>query len=64
MLERIVKKAKDPTKNRQQKYVVYKIDCKNCSNTNVGQTKRLLETSICKHQKNQNQNQKNCFLNL
>ena len=31
MLERIVKKSKDPTENKQQKYVVYKIDCKNCS---------------------------------
>ena len=50
MLEKIVKKAKDQTENMQQKYVVYKIDCKNCSKTYVGQTKRLLETRVCVHQ--------------
>ena len=58
MLEHIVKKAKDPTENMLQKYVVYKIDCKDCSKTYVGQTKRQLETRVYEHQKNQNQNQK------
>ena len=53
-----MKKAKDQTENMQQKYVVHKVDCKNCSNTYVGQTKRLLETRVCEHQKNQNRNQK------
>ena len=58
MLERIVKKAKDPTENMQQKFVVYKINCKKCDKTDVEQTKRLLETRVCEHQKSQNQNQK------
>ena len=53
-----VKKANDQTETEQQKYVVYKIDWENCDKTHVGQTKQLLETIICEHQKNKNQNQK------
>ena len=43
-LDRIVQKAKDQIKKMQKKYVVYKIDCKNCDKTYVGQIKRLLGT--------------------
>ena len=52
------KKAKDQTEKIQNKYVVYKIDCKNCDKTYVGQKKRLLETKVNEKQKNQNYNEK------
>ena len=37
-LDRILKKAKDQTEKMQNKYFVYKIECKNCDKTHVGQT--------------------------
>ena len=50
-LYRIVQKAEVQTEKIQNKYVVYKINCKNCDKTYVGQTKIFLETRVNENQK-------------
>ena len=48
----IIKPNKDPLKKENNKNVIYKIDCKDCDKTYVGQTKRLLLTRTEEHEKN------------
>jgi len=45
----IIKGHKDPLSNHSKKNVVYKISCKDCDATYVGQTKRKLNTRITEH---------------
>lgn len=40
---------KDPLPNLSKKNVVYKLNCRDCNATYVGQTKRLLKTRISEH---------------
>jgi len=47
-LDKIVKVQKDRTEHTQKNNVVYRINCKNCNATYVGQTKRQLKTRIKK----------------
>ena len=51
-LNLIIKPNKDPLKKESNKNLIYKIDCKNCDKTYVGQTKRLLKTRTEEHEKN------------
>ena len=51
-LNKIIKTGKDPLKRCNNKNLVYKINCKNCPITYVGQTKRLLKTRAGEHKKN------------
>ncbi|XP_011859448.1 PREDICTED: uncharacterized protein LOC105556944 [Vollenhovia emeryi] len=50
-LDCIIKKEKDALTNDQKVEVVYKIDCKYCNASYVGQTKRHLKTRINEHAK-------------
>jgi len=48
-LGRIIKAQKDTLLTKNNKNVVYKLSCKNCDATYVGQTKRKLNTRITEH---------------
>ena len=54
ILNRIIKTGKDSLKKCNNKNLVYKINCKHCPKTYVGQTKRLLKTRSNEHEKNIN----------
>jgi len=43
-LDSMIKKDKDSLKDYQLTEVVYKINCKDCDQVYIGQTKRYLET--------------------
>jgi len=45
-LNSIIRKGKDSLKDYQMTEVVYKINCKDCDQVYIGQTKRYLETRI------------------
>jgi len=49
-LSKYIKVHKDPLPNMQKKNVVYKICCKDCNASYVGQTGRLLKTRVSEHQ--------------
>jgi len=51
-LDLFIKKGKDRLKTQQSTEVVYKINCKNCDQVYVGQTKRHLETRMKEHKNN------------
>lgn len=48
-LNKFIKTGKDPLSSDDQSNVVYKISCKDCNATYVGQTKRKLKTRINEH---------------
>jgi len=48
-LGRIIKAQKDTLPIKCYKNVVYKLSCKNCDATYVGQTKRKLNTRVTEH---------------
>ena len=50
-LGQIIKRGKDKVKPQDQNNVVYKISCKDCPATYVGQTKRTLQTRINEHKR-------------
>jgi len=51
-LDRIIKVHKDQTEHQHKNNVIYKIYCKNCNASYVGQTKRQLKTRIREHYNN------------
>jgi len=51
-LDTVIKKGKDRLDNRRKTEVVYKIECKDCDQVYIGQTKRHLETRIKEHRSN------------
>lgn len=51
-LDRIIKVQKDKNKHSSKSSIIYKINCKDCEATYVGQTKRQLGTRIKEHAKN------------
>lgn len=53
-LNNIVKKGKCKTEKMFENNVVYKISCKNCNVTYVGETKRQLQIRISEHKNNIN----------
>jgi len=53
-LGRIIKAQKDTLTIGSNKNVVYKLSCKNCNATYVGQTKRKLTTRLTEHMKDIN----------
>jgi len=53
-LDSIIKKGKDRLDARQNTDIVYKIECINCDQVYIGQTKRHLETRIKEHRNNIN----------
>ncbi|KYN29541.1 hypothetical protein ALC57_01006, partial [Trachymyrmex cornetzi] len=58
-LNSIIKLGKDQLKTNEQKGVVYKINCKECDVSYVGQTKRKMGTRIFEHQQDI-KNKKHC----
>jgi len=48
-LNSFIKTHKDPLLNKAKKNVVYKIYCKDCDASYVGQTERTLKTRILEH---------------
>jgi len=48
-LDTIIRKGKDRLDDRRKTEVVYKIECKDCDQVHIGQTKRPLETMYEKH---------------
>ena len=48
-LHKYIKTGKDKAKKEELSNVVYKIDCKNCNYSYVGQTKRKLKTRLKEH---------------
>ncbi|KYN18632.1 hypothetical protein ALC57_09050 [Trachymyrmex cornetzi] len=58
-LNSIIKLGKDQLKTNEQKGVVYKINCKECDVSYVGQTKRKMGTRIFEHQQD-TKNKKHC----
>ena len=48
-LNSFIKTHKDPLLNKTKKNVVYKIYCKDCDASYVGQTERTLKTRILEH---------------
>ncbi|KMQ83530.1 hypothetical protein RF55_19764 [Lasius niger] len=48
-LTRFIRVQKDNLQNEKHNNVVYKIPCKNCNASYVGQTSRLLKTRINEH---------------
>jgi len=53
-LGRIIKARKDTLPLSSNKNVVYKLNCKDCEVTYIGQTKRRLNTRIMEHKKDIN----------
>jgi len=53
-LRRIIKAQKDTLSQGFNKNIVYKLPCKDCDATYVGQTKRKLNTRISEHRKDIN----------
>ena len=53
-LSTIIRLGKDMTKKWDRTNVLYKFDCKNCSATYIGKTKRSLRTRINEHKTNKN----------
>jgi len=53
-LDRIIKAKKDCLPLNYNKDIVYKISCKDCDSTYVGQTKRKLNTRLLEHKKDIN----------
>jgi len=51
-LDLLIKKGKDRLKPQQSTEIVYKINCKNCDQVYIGQTKRHLETRMKEHKNN------------
>jgi len=51
-LDLFIKKGKDSLKPQQSTEIVYKINCKNCDQVYIGQTKRHLETRLKEHRNN------------
>ncbi|KYN06205.1 hypothetical protein ALC62_02852 [Cyphomyrmex costatus] len=51
-LDKFIKVQKDITSKNCKSHVVYKINCKDCDSTYVGQTKRQLQTRIKEHKNN------------
>ncbi|KYM95691.1 hypothetical protein ALC62_13662 [Cyphomyrmex costatus] len=51
-LDKFIKVQKDITNKNCKSHVVYKIKCKDCDSTYVGQTKRQLQIRIKKHRNN------------
>ena len=51
-LSSIIKLGKDKTDNDNQANVVYKINCKDCNTSYVGQTSRRLQVRAKEHAKN------------
>jgi len=43
-LDTVIRKGKDRLDDRRKTEVVYKIECKDCDQIYIGQTKRHLET--------------------
>jgi len=48
-LNKFIKRSKDRIEPAMQNDVVYKIDCKDCNSSYVGQTKRKLKTRLKEH---------------
>jgi len=48
----VIRKGKDRLDDRRKTKVVYKIECKDCDQVYIGQTKRHLETRIKEHRNN------------
>src|SRR5580765_2337938 len=51
-LNTLIRLGKDKLPNNERTNVVYKIDCKNCNTTYIGQTKRHLRTRVKEHYNN------------
>ncbi|KYN50317.1 hypothetical protein ALC62_11555, partial [Cyphomyrmex costatus] len=51
-LDKFIKVQKDITNQNCKNHVVYKIKCRDCESTYVGQTKRQLQTRIKEHRNN------------
>lgn len=62
-LNRYVRRGKDSTQKMDQSGVVYKINCKDCDATYVGETKRKLSTRINEHYKNSLKDDKEFVIN-
>jgi len=54
MQNKIFTNTKDKTEKDKQKNLVYKIDCCNCDNSYIGQTKQFIEKRIKQHKANCN----------
>jgi len=48
-IDSLIKRGKDNLDIRQNTGVIYRIDCKDCDQVYIGQTKRHLETRVKKH---------------
>jgi len=51
----VIKRHKDNNNLDANNNVIYRIQCKDCDASHVGQTKRQLRTRVSKHKKNINQ---------
>jgi len=51
-LDTVIKKGKDRLDDQRKTEVVYKIECKDCDQVYINQTKRHLETRIKEHRSN------------
>jgi len=51
-LDSLIKKGKDKLELKQNTGVVYRLDCENCEQVYIGQTKRNIETRIKEHKNN------------
>ena len=50
-LNRIIKLQKDTLKTENNTHLIYKINCKNCDKSYIGQTRRLVKTRCEEHRK-------------
>lgn len=57
-------KLKDPVPDKLKSNVVYKVDCKNCSQTYVGQTSQWLKNRIALHRSDIRLNNQRCALSI